>query len=39
MKAILVGVSTKDDLYDIEYSLKELTPYPFTEENLWKAVL
>jgi GTP-binding protein HflX len=31
MKAILVGVSTKDDLYDIEYSLKEL-------ENLAEAL-
>jgi GTP-binding protein HflX len=31
MKAVLVGVSTKDDLYDIEYSLKEL-------ENLAEAL-
>ena len=31
MKAILVGVSTKDDIYDIEYSLKEL-------ENLAEAL-
>ena len=31
MKAILVGVSTKDDIYDIDYSLKEL-------ENLAEAL-
>ena len=31
MRAILVGVSTKDDVYDIEYSLKEL-------ENLAEAL-
>ena len=31
MKAVLVGVSTKDDIYDIEYSLKEL-------ENLAEAL-